>query len=68
MWTATQQAGCFGSRLVGAGFGGAVLALVAQEDVRRFLPAVVERYQASTGRQPNVFAVQVGGGAEVVLP
>ena len=68
MWTATQRAGCYGSRLVGAGFGGAVLALVAEEQVRQFIPKVTEAYQESTGRQPNVFAVQIAKGAEVVLP
>ncbi len=68
MWTATQRTGCYGSRLVGAGFGGAVLALVAEEEVRRFLPRVNAAYQEATGRQPNVFAVQIAGGAEVVVP
>lgn len=68
MWTATQRTGCYGSRLVGAGFGGAVLALVAEEEVRRFLSRVNAAYQEATGRQPNVFAVQIAGGAEVVVP
>jgi galactokinase len=68
MWTATQRAGCYGSRLVGAGFGGAVLALVAEEEVRQFIPKVTRAYQEAAGRQPNVFAVQIAGGAEVVVP
>ena len=68
MWTATQRAGCYGSRLVGAGFGGAVLALVAEEEVRQFIPKVTQAYQEAAGRQPNVFAVQIASGAEVVLP
>ncbi len=68
MWTATQRAGCYGSRLVGAGFGGAVLALVAEEQVRQFIPQVTASYLESAGRQPNVFAVQIANGAEVVLP
>lgn len=68
MWTATQRAGCYGSRLVGAGFGGAVLALVAEEEVRQFIPKVTAAYQEAAGRQPNLFAVQIANGAEVVLP
>jgi galactokinase len=68
MWTATQRAGCYGSRLVGGGFGGAVLALVAEEEVRQFIAKVSRAYQEATQRQPNIFAVQVAGGAEVVLP
>jgi galactokinase len=68
MWTATQRAGCYGSRLVGAGFGGAVLALVAEEEVRQFIPKVTAAYREAAGRQPHVFAVQIAKGAEVVLP
>jgi galactokinase len=68
MWTATQRAGCYGSRLVGAGFGGAVMAMVAEEEVRQFIPKVTQAYQQATHRQPNVFAVQIANGAEVVLP
>jgi galactokinase len=68
MWTATQRAGCYGSRLVGAGFGGAVLALVAEEEVRQFIPKVTQAYQESAHRQPNLFAAQIANGAEVVLP
>ncbi len=67
MWSATQRAGCYGSRLVGAGFGGAVLALVAEEETRRFIPQVTQAYQEATGRQPSLFAVQIAAGAEVVL-
>ncbi len=68
MWSATQRAGCYGSRLVGAGFGGAVLAMVAEEETRRFIPQVTQTYQQATGRQPTLFAVQIAAGAEVVLP
>ena len=66
MWQATQAAGCYGSRLVGAGFGGAVLALVPRQRTRQFVPRVAEAYQADTGRKPNVFAVQIAEGAEVL--
>jgi galactokinase len=66
MWTATQRAGCYGSRLVGAGFGGAVLALVAAPQVDSFIPRVAADYQQAAGRQPNIFAVQISEGARVL--
>ena len=66
MWQATQAAGCYGSRLVGAGFGGAVLALVPQQRTRQFVSRVAEAYQEDTGRKPNVFPVQVAEGAQVL--
>jgi len=66
MWAATQRAGCYGSRLVGAGFGGAVLALVSPEEVGPFSRRVAEEYQQETRYQPNIFAVQIADGAEVL--
>jgi galactokinase len=66
MWEATQRAGCFGSRLVGGGFGGAVMAMVPPGATARFVPEVASAYQAATKLKPNVFVVQVAAGAEVL--
>jgi galactokinase len=66
MWAATQRIGCYGSRLVGAGFGGAVLALVAPEETGQFVRRVAEEYQAEAGKTPNVFPVQIADGAGVL--
>jgi len=66
MWSATQKAGCYGSRVVGAGFGGAILALVPVEHTEAFITQVERDYREATGRQPNILAVQIANGAEVL--
>ena len=62
---ARGQAGCFGARLTGAGFGGCALALVRDDAVEAFLPAVAERYEAATGETPTLYACQPAAGASV---
>jgi galactokinase len=68
MWEATQAAGCYGSRLVGAGFGGAVLALVPPPRVQTFAVEVGRAYTQATGRRPEIFSVEVAAGAQVLEP
>lgn len=68
MWEATQRAGCYGSRLVGGGFGGAVMAMVPPSVTPRFVPEVAAAYEAQTKLKPNVFVVHVAAGAEVLNP
>lgn len=63
---AREQDGCLGARMVGAGFGGCAMAAVAREAVEGFAEALAPRYQAATGREPRVFAVEAAGGAGLV--
>ena len=58
--------GCFGARLMGAGFGGCVLALVEAGVVEAFATQVARRYEAETGLTPDIFATSPADGAGLV--
>jgi galactokinase len=48
------EPGVFGARMVGGGFGGAVLAIAAPEAARAAAHAAAEAYRSRTGREPRV--------------
>jgi galactokinase len=59
-------AGCYGSRLTGAGFGGCTLHLVepaAAEEVAREIRA---GFACSFGREPVLFSVRPADGASAI--
>jgi galactokinase len=60
------DAGALGARLTGAGFGGCVVALVADGRLDAVATTVTRRYRAETGREPSAFAVSAVDGAGVV--
>lgn len=53
--------GCFGARLTGGGFGGAMLALVPAEQVESFSGRLVETVERSWGLRPRVIVSAVAG-------
>jgi len=55
--------GCYGARLMGAGFGGCVLAVVAAEAAQGFCELVEGRYRAQTGREGKTFITRPSQGA-----
>jgi galactokinase len=57
--------GCLGARLTGAGFGGAVLALVERAAVPAFVAKAASAYQSAVGRQGALMVCEVVGGAGV---
>jgi galactokinase len=61
--------GVFGARMTGGGFGGCVVALAdrasATDDMCR---TIRERYQANTGRRPDVWITKAGHGVSVWSP
>lgn len=63
---ATQQAGCYGARMTGAGFGGCAVALVQAQGAAASAQATAGCYQAATGRSPQVYLCRATDGAEVV--
>lgn len=62
---AQHEEGCYGARMMGGGFGGAVIALVADEAAARISEAVARGYKAATGRDATVYAAKIGPGSSV---
>lgn len=63
---ANRQAGCYGARMTGAGFGGCAVALVRADVAEDFGRSVITEYQALTGRAPNAYVCRATNGAEIV--
>jgi galactokinase len=63
---AERQAGCYGARMTGAGFGGCAVALVRQDAAEAFSVGVAAEYQAATGLRPNIYICTASNGAEIV--
>jgi len=60
-----MEAGSFGARLVGAGFGGAVLALVDDDRADEVGVAVADAYRRQAGRECTPVIVYASGGAAI---
>ncbi len=63
----SMQAGAVGARLTGAGWGGCVVALVAEQELSAFVPYVSSAYAAETGLNPTAFVCRSARGAGVAL-
>lgn len=63
---ALQQSGCLGSRLTGAGWGGATVNLVRDTNVDAFVENVTWAYRERTGIEAWVSPVQASQGAGLV--
>ena len=63
---AERQAGCYGARMTGAGFGGCAVALVRKDAAEAFSAGVAAEYQAETSLKPNIYICTASNGAEVV--
>jgi len=64
---AERQAGCYGARMTGAGFGGCAVALVRQDAAEAFSAGVAAEYQAETSLKPNIYICTASNGAEIVV-
>lgn len=63
---AQAQAGCYGARMTGAGFGGCAVALVETAVADAFARAVTTRYREATGQEPSVYICVATEGAALV--
>ena len=60
---AGQQAGVFGARMTGGGFGGCTINLVANEHAESFRTRVASEYEKATGLKPDVYITSAADGA-----
>ncbi len=60
---AQAQAGCYGARMSGGGFGGCAVALVDRDRVEDFIASVAPAYQAETSLTPDLYAVSPTPGS-----
>ncbi len=62
---AQSQAGCYGARMTGAGFGGCAVALVDGAKLGEFVPAVEAEYRQKSGLEAAVYVCRASAGASV---
>ncbi len=60
---ARGEAGVYGARMTGAGFGGCAIALVADAQAQALMQRVQAEYPRRTGRTPRVYACVASDGA-----
>lgn len=60
--TAQHLAGCYGSRLTGAGFGGCTVSLVERDAVEPFSRDLLHTYRAATGRAATIYVCRASDG------
>jgi galactokinase len=63
---AQEQAGCYGARMTGAGFGGCAVALVNDEDVEAFVKTVPAAYKQRSGFEASVYVCKASAGASQI--
>ncbi len=64
--SARRVPGVFGSRMMGAGFGGCTISLVESGAVDLFREKVSEDYRKQTGREPAIHVVRVEAGTRIL--
>ena len=60
---ATAQAGAFGARMTGGGFGGCTINLVVSEHAEAFRKRVTAEYEKAVGLTPDVYITSAADGA-----
>jgi galactokinase len=59
--------GTYGARMIGGGFGGCTINLVAAENVDEFRRQVAAGYKNGTGLSPEIYVCSAAAGAEEVI-
>lgn len=62
---AQAEAGCFGARMTGAGFGGSAVALIHKQDQDEFISIIKKGYKETTGLNANVYLSSASNGVSV---
>jgi galactokinase len=63
---AQEQAGCYGARMTGGGFGGCAVALVRSRQAGSFATQVHQAYQAATGLEPSIYICRASDGSSLI--
>ncbi len=63
---ALEVPACYGARLTGAGFGGCIVALVAEEAVDEFGQHLTRAYEAQFGKRPAIYVTRSADGVGAV--
>jgi len=63
---ATEVEGCFGARLTGAGFGGCIIALVAEDAVPEMEKHIIKVYANTYGKSPAVYITRPSDGVSKI--
>jgi len=58
-----RQAGCFGARITGGGFGGCTVNVVSAESAENFVDMVRREYAERTGIAAECFVCEASDGA-----
>lgn len=61
-----KECGVTGSRIMGGGFGGCTINLVADGIYDNFIATVTEKFNARYGHQPKIYDVVISDGARRV--
>lgn len=64
---AQNTEGCYGARMMGGGFGGAVIALVQDSAAAQLAEEVSQAYNAATHLKAYIYALKAGPGSSVEL-
>ena len=62
---AESEAGCFGARMTGAGFGGCAIALIDQSFKEQFMKNVFSNYFLKTGIKPMIYICSPSNGVSL---
>ena len=63
---AHEQAGVYGARMTGGGFGGCTVTLLRADAVKQVTADITKRYEQQTGIKPIAFATRPAAGAQVI--
>lgn len=63
---AGELEGCYGSRLVGPGFGGCTVSLIEKDAVEEYRQRL-EEYERIFGFHPDIFICEPSGGAKIIF-
>ena len=63
---AWEQPGVLGARMIGAGFGGCAIAIVAKDQAEALIKNVGEIYEKTIGYPAEFYIAKIGDGARVL--